>query len=524
MRAFTTTLVVVLLVTVGEIYAQERVVPVTPGVGTLNEAIDSDTTDTGERVDPENTVYELEAGGYYGLAGTIENRFPLYIRATEGPRAQLVPAVGEGGESGRAFEPRGNIRLENLYITNRDEAGGFKQRILRVRPDSTHVIIDNCHLDFDAQSGLRLDGEGDVIKITNSVFSNIGRAASLNNGRVIDTRGNDVDTVIFHNNTIYNITSRLYRDDGAFTKYAELTRNTVYNVAQHGISLGEVGELHMRDNIFVNAGFLGQSDSSFADRAILDVAALNPDRGVEQVLDVRYNYFVLNPAVVESHPDSVRPVQLVHPDGPLADLLDDETNVEVVADVEFVDGFAVGSNSDIAHAPAVPTDLITEFWIANTAGASEDDLPDMDNGGGGALPAPETLPFSFRYADTEPAATAAEDGLPLGDRNWFDLVGVAVEGSADLPASHRLVGNFPNPFNPSTTIQFELASNADVTIEIFDISGRKVMSLAAGALSAGTAEVRIDALAAPSGTYLYKVLLDTGAETRILSGTMTLLK
>ena len=42
--------------------AQERVVSVEPGIGTLNEAINSDTTDTGERIEPDNTVYELEAG------------------------------------------------------------------------------------------------------------------------------------------------------------------------------------------------------------------------------------------------------------------------------------------------------------------------------------------------------------------------------------------------------------------------------------------------------------------------------
>ena len=82
-------------------FAQERVVLVEQGVGTLNEAIAGDTTATGERIDPENTVYELENGGYYALQGTIENRFPMHIRTPEGVQAQLVPAVGDGGEASR---------------------------------------------------------------------------------------------------------------------------------------------------------------------------------------------------------------------------------------------------------------------------------------------------------------------------------------------------------------------------------------------------------------------------------------
>lgn len=506
-------------------WAQERVINVDPGVGTLNEAIFGDTTDTGERIEPENTVYELEPGGLYLLQGTLGHRFPLYIRAPEGPRAQLVPAVGEGGESGRPFRSRDDVRLENLYITNRDEAGGFNTRIVRVSSDSARVLVDNCHLDFDAQSGFRLDNDWNVVKVTNSVISNIGRASSLNNGRGVDTRGNNVDTLIYHNNTFYNITSRLLRDGGGFIKYADVSRNTVYNVAQHGISFGEVQEVHMRDNFFINTGFLGQTDSTFGDRSIVDIDSLNPDREGDQVLDISHNFFYTYPEILDAHPDSVRAVQVVHPLSPAAEVIaGDPTNVSETASVEFVESAALGSSSDIAAVPAVPTNLIEEFWVAQTNALPEDDLPNMDDGEGGAIPANETLPFNFRYAESEPAATAAADGMPLGDRNWFDLVGVAVEETAEVPASHRLVGNYPNPFNPSTTIKFELASNADVTVNVFDVAGRKLMSLPAGAMSAGSAEVYIDAIDAPSGTYVYRVMIETGTETKVLSGTMTLLK
>ncbi|MFV1981260.1 MAG: right-handed parallel beta-helix repeat-containing protein, partial [Rhodothermia bacterium] len=386
--------------------AQERIVSVDQGIGTLNEAITSDTTDTGDRVDPENTVYELEPGGFYGLVGSIENRFPLYIRAREGARAQLVPAVGEGGESSRPFRARDDIRLENLYITNRDEAGGFNTRIIRVSADSARVIIDNTHLDFDGQSGLRLDNDWNVIKITNSVISNIGRSASLDNGRGVDTRGNNVDTLIYHNNTFYNITSRLVRDGGGFIKYADMSRNTVYNVAQQGFSFGEVQEVHINNNLFMNLGFLGQNDSTFAEREIVGIDSLNPDREGDQIIEISHNFFYTDPAVIAAQPDSVNVMRLVDPLSPAAEVLaNDPTNVVDTVSVEFVEALALGSSFDIMAVPAVPTDLIAEFWNANTNGLPEDDLPPMDNGGGGAIPADETLPFNFRYAESEAAFT-----------------------------------------------------------------------------------------------------------------------
>jgi len=76
----------------------QRVCRVAQGVGTLNDAVESDTTDTGARVDT-NTVYVLESGGTYILQGSVENRFPLTIAAEEGaterPRLVLM-ASGSG--------------------------------------------------------------------------------------------------------------------------------------------------------------------------------------------------------------------------------------------------------------------------------------------------------------------------------------------------------------------------------------------------------------------------------------------
>ncbi|WP_340103716.1 T9SS type A sorting domain-containing protein [Rhodohalobacter sp. 8-1] len=48
---------------------------------------------------------------------------------------------------------------------------------------------------------------------------------------------------------------------------------------------------------------------------------------------------------------------------------------------------------------------------------------------------------------------------------------------SDLPVQFELFQNYPNPFNPSTTINFALPEQSDVTIRIYDVMGRRIATL-----------------------------------------------
>ena len=71
---------------------------------------------------------------------------------------------------------------------------------------------------------------------------------------------------------------------------------------------------------------------------------------------------------------------------------------------------------------------------------------------------------------------------------------------------------YPNPFNPATTVQFDLPAAANVRLSVFDLLGREVDLLRNGPASAGSNVVRWDASAFPSGTYF--VRLQTAHQTR----------
>jgi len=77
-----------------------------------------------------------------------------------------------------------------------------------------------------------------------------------------------------------------------------------------------------------------------------------------------------------------------------------------------------------------------------------------------------------------------------------------------LPDEFALHQNFPNPFNPRTTMSFSLPYRADVRIEVFDILGRLIVDYNFENLEAGRHEVEFEGENFPSGVYFYRLKTD----------------
>lgn len=73
------------------------------------------------------------------------------------------------------------------------------------------------------------------------------------------------------------------------------------------------------------------------------------------------------------------------------------------------------------------------------------------------------------------------------------------------PIQFALAQNFPNPFNPSTKISFDLSEPGITTLVVYDLLGRQVATLASGFLSAGTHSRILNAEHLPSGVYVYQL-------------------
>jgi hypothetical protein len=69
----------------------------------------------------------------------------------------------------------------------------------------------------------------------------------------------------------------------------------------------------------------------------------------------------------------------------------------------------------------------------------------------------------------------------------------------------RLIANYPNPFNPSTMIHFEVAQAGEISLDIFDVQGRLVENLVSGTRDAGSYQVGFDAAGLSSGVYFARL-------------------
>ncbi|GJQ64357.1 MAG: hypothetical protein SCALA702_34100 [Melioribacteraceae bacterium] len=73
-----------------------------------------------------------------------------------------------------------------------------------------------------------------------------------------------------------------------------------------------------------------------------------------------------------------------------------------------------------------------------------------------------------------------------------------------LPTEFKLYSNYPNPFNPATTVQFDIPESSNVELTVFDILGNRIATLAQGQMSAGVYNRTFNASRLSSGIYLLR--------------------
>jgi hypothetical protein len=84
----------------------------------------------------------------------------------------------------------------------------------------------------------------------------------------------------------------------------------------------------------------------------------------------------------------------------------------------------------------------------------------------------------------------------------------------NAPTSFQLEQNFPNPFNPTTTIGFQISTQSHVRLKVTDILGREMAILVNEQKAPGLYTVQWNALQAPSGIYLCRLETDGNIATR----------
>jgi parallel beta-helix repeat protein len=110
---------------------------------------------------------------------------------------------------------------------------------------------------------------------------------------------------------------------------------------------------------------------------------------------------------------------------------------------------------------------------------------------------------------------AVEEGMPeqAGAKSLIPTPEQPVD-VATVPSRPELMGNYPNPFNPSTTIRYGLPLRSEVTLTVFNTLGEQVGQLVNGDMEAGYHEVQFDGSALPSGVYFYRIQAGSFVSTK----------
>jgi hypothetical protein len=107
----------------------------------------------------------------------------------------------------------------------------------------------------------------------------------------------------------------------------------------------------------------------------------------------------------------------------------------------------------------------------------------------------------------------------VGVDGWYywedaDTVVTDVEDEIRIPLSYKLYQNFSNPFNPTTTIQYQIPELSFVTLNVFNLLGEEIKTLVNNEKTAGSYQIKFNATNLPSGIYFYRLQAGDYVETK----------
>jgi len=102
--------------------------------------------------------------------------------------------------------------------------------------------------------------------------------------------------------------------------------------------------------------------------------------------------------------------------------------------------------------------------------------------------------------------------------------GINDHSNNTLPKSFDLSQNFPNPFNPTTKIDYELPQDCNVKVIMYDALGREIRTLVNETKKAGIYTVDFDGNNLASGFYFYRLITNAAGNELIITKKMTFVK
>jgi hypothetical protein len=164
---------------------------------------------------------------------------------------------------------------------------------------------------------------------------------------------------------------------------------------------------------------------------------------------------------------------------------------------------------------ASANDLQVQITVSGTSGTVAGELVDGSgtvvavNNGTNSNPFTLTAPGPGEYT-----VNAGHKSPLVWDSASVNITLTGVNENQNHPLEYKLYSNYPNPFNPSTTIRYSIPEASFTSIKIYDVIGNEVSSLVNENKPAGFYEVKFNASNLSSGIYFYTIQAGSFKETK----------
>jgi hypothetical protein len=183
----------------------------------------------------------------------------------------------------------------------------------------------------------------------------------------------------------------------------------------------------------------------------------------------------------------------------------------------YVTGMSYGANGSYDYTTVKYNSAGSRQWVAryNAAGNNTDEAKALAVDGSGNVYVTGYSYGSNGFKDyatikylVSGASITFADPSSSEDMDFSESDGdeqVEIDRTTTLPTTFYLAQNFPNPYNPTTTIRFAIPSAGKVKLTVYNVRGELVRTLVDGEVSAGYHEVTFDASKLASGVYFYRL-------------------
>jgi hypothetical protein len=121
----------------------------------------------------------------------------------------------------------------------------------------------------------------------------------------------------------------------------------------------------------------------------------------------------------------------------------------------------------------------------------------------------DSIKFRVNPPFTTALTTVNDSTVALVNNTTFSIINPTLTGTgsnvSELPKEFKLYENYPNPFNPTTTIKYDIANNSFVKLVVYDLAGKEVETLVSNNLQAGSYEATWSGSNYASGVYFAKI-------------------